>query len=196
MTDIPPLPARPSAKRSGYTTVLYVVLGLVGFFVLTTIVGVVVFVRSDTGKRIIDTVGRSVTVFQQASSAPGTEQLRAHGCTRALVIPFDKLADIMREMAPDAARDINRRQLPGEGTMVLCQVTTSETPAPACADVARVYAEAVPASPARFGVTVQLRNKAVCDGKYTRDGTYVEPLDSRPSRGDARGGPVEAPDTP
>jgi hypothetical protein len=176
--------------------VLYVVLGLVGFFVLTTIVGVVVFVRSDTGKRIINTVSRSVTLFQEASSAPGTEQLRARGCTRAMVIPFDRLADIMREMAPEAAQDINRRRLPGEGTLVLCQVRTSEAAAPACADVARVYAEAVPGAPARFGVTVQQRNKSVCDGKYTREGTYIEPLDSRSSRPGPSDGPVEAPDTP
>jgi hypothetical protein len=181
-------------------TVIYVVLGLVGFFVITSVIGVLLFIRSETGQRIIGTVGKGYTVFQEASNAPGTKELRAFGCSRAMVIPFDKLADIMRGISPDAAREIDRERLPGNGTMVLCQVMTDEKPAPACADVAREYARAVPTAPERFGVTVQQRNKSTCDGKYTRDGTFIEPMQTRyPGRDGGRtdgNSPVEKPDTP
>jgi hypothetical protein len=105
----------------------------------------------------------------------------------------------MRGISPDAARDIERERLPGDGTMILCQVTTADTPAPACSDVARVYARAVPNAPERFGVTVQQRNKSTCEGKFTRDGTFVEPMQTRsPGRniGSDRNGPVEKPDAP
>lgn len=200
MTDIPPLPSRPAAKRSGYMTVIYVVLGLVGFFAVTGVIGVWLFVRSETGQRIINSVGKSVTLFQEASNAPGTKELRALGCSRALVIPFDKLADIMRNISADAARDIDRERLPGDGTMIVCQVTTSDKPALACPDIARAYARAVPTAPDRFGVTLQQRNETVCEGKFTRDGTFIERMQTRyPGRDGGRtdgNSPVEKPDTP
>jgi hypothetical protein len=182
-------------KRSGYVTVLYVVLGLVGFFVITTFIGVWMFVHSETGQKIVSTVGKSFTLMQQASQAPGTAELRARGCTTAMVIPFNQVMQVFREIAPDADREIDRGTLPGEGTMVFCQPTTDETSAPACADVARTYANAVPQAPERFGVTVQTRSGKVCDGTYGRDGTLIAPFNTnrRRSRPDA---PVEQGNTP
>ena len=45
------------------------------------------------------------------------------------------------------------------------------------------YAGAVPEAPERFGVTVQSRTKSVCEGMYTRDGTFVEALNKRGGSG-------------
>jgi hypothetical protein len=159
-------------------TVLYVVLGLVGFFVITGVIAVWMFLHSETGQKIISTAGKSITLMQEATKAPGTPELRARGCTTALVIPFDKIAETFREFAPDMDREIDRRTLPGDGTMIMCQIATAEATAPAlsCTDVARTYIDAVPQVPERFGVTVQRGNKEVCNGSYGRDGAFIAPL--------------------
>jgi hypothetical protein len=176
-------------------TVLYVVLGLVGFFAITTFIAVWMFLHSETGRKIVSTVGKSVTIMQQASTAPGTPELRARGCSTAMVIPFDRMMEVFREIAPEVDREIDRRALPGDGTMVFCQVVADETSAPACADVARTYAHAVPQAPERFGVTVQARNKQVCDGTYGRDGTFIAPFNTKKAR-PRPDAPVEQGNTP
>ena len=183
MTDIPPLPPQAARKRPAYLIVIYVVLGLVGFFLVTGGIGIWLFLRSETGQKIVSTVGKSMTLMQQAATAPGTQELRARGCTNAMVIPMRKMAEIVRGMSEDAARDLESK-MPGDGTIVMCQVNVASAgSAPACADVARIYAAAVPQAPERFGVTVQSRNKSSCDGMYTRDGTFVEALNKRDGSG-------------
>lgn len=163
-------------------TVLYVVLGLVGFFVITTVIGIWMFLHSETGQKVASTIGKGFTLMQQASTAPGTPELRARGCTTAMVIPFDRVMEVFREISPEVDREMDRAVMRGEGTMVFCQVTTEDTHAPGCSDVARTYAKAVPQAPERFGVTVQSRNKKVCDGTYGRDGTFVAPLNANRRR--------------
>jgi hypothetical protein len=177
-----PTPQQDVRKRSGYVTVLYVVLGLAAFFLIIAIAGVWVFVHSETGQKIMATVGKGMTLVQQASRAPGTKELREHGCSQAMVMPFDQIAEIFRGMSADADRaldqEIDRAKLTGGGTLVFCQVTNNDTPL-ACPDVARVYADAVADAPAQFGVSVQGRSKAHCEGIYTHDGTLVGPLNTR-----------------
>jgi hypothetical protein len=181
MTDIPPLPPQAARKRPAYLIVIYVVLGLVGFFLVTGGIGIWLFLRSETGQKIVSTVGKSVTLMQQAATAPGTQELRAGGCSNAMVLPMGKMAEIVRGLSEDAARDLeSSSKLPGDGTVVMCQVNVaSASNAPSCAEVARIYAAAVPQAPERFGVTVQSRNKSACDGVYTRDGTLIEALNPR-----------------
>ena len=64
MTDIPPLPPQAARKRPAYLIVIYVVLGLVGFFLVTGGVGIWLFLRSETGQKIVSTVGKSMTLMQ------------------------------------------------------------------------------------------------------------------------------------
>ena len=166
-------------KRPGYLIVIYVVLGLLAFFLVTGGLGIWLFLRSETGQKVVSTVGKGITLMQQASKAPGTEQLREHGCTGAMVIPFERMMDVVKEFAPDAEKEFNRDELPGDGTMVVCQVSSEAGNAPMCADVARIYAAAVPQAPERFGVSVQGPRRAACEGTYARDGTFIEPLQRR-----------------
>jgi hypothetical protein len=180
-------------KRSGYITVVYVVLGLAGFFLLTGIVGVWIFLHSETGQKIVATVGKSFTLIQEASRAPGTKELRDRGCTQAMVIPVDRMAELFREISPNVQREIDRETLPGTGTMVICQLPSDTPTPPSCADVARIYAQAVPTAAEQFGVTVGSQQKTTCDGVYKADGTYVAPMNRRGGRRTER--PVES-DTP
>ena len=91
-----------------------------------------------------------------------------------------------------AEKEFKREEMPGVGTMVVCQVSGNQDNVPTCADVARVYAAAVAEAPERFGVSVQGARGASCDGTFARDGAFVEPLQrprgSRPLPWDA---PIE-----
>lgn len=179
MTDVPPLPPPARMKTPGYLIVLYVVLGLVAFFLVTGSLAAWMFLRSETGQRVVTTFSKGMTLLQEASTAPGTAQLRALGCNGALVIPLDRAADILKQISPEAASSLE--SIPGHGTMVVCQIRTDE-PAIGCAEVARTYANAVPSAPDQFGVTVQGRSKARCQGNYTRDGTLAPSPDTRLER--------------
>jgi hypothetical protein len=166
------------------------VLGLVGFFLVMGIAGIWIFLHSETGQKIVTTMGKSITLMQEATRAPGTKELRERGCTQAMVIPFDRMAEIFREMGSDVQREIDRETLPGNGTMVICQVTSGTAAPPSCADVARVYAQAVSTAAEQFGVQVGSQGKTTCDGVYKGDGTYVAPMNRRgPRRADR---PVES----
>ena len=190
MSEIPS--QTPDRKRPAYLTVIYVVLALLGFFLVTAGLSIWMFLRSETGQKIVATVGKSMTLLQEASKAPGTEQLRERGCKTAMVIPFEKMMEVVKEFAPNAEKEFKREELPGVGTMVVCQVSGNQDNVPTCADVARVYAAAVAEAPERFGVSVQGARGAACDGTFARDGTFVEPLQrprgSRPLPWDA---PIE-----
>lgn len=163
-------------KRPAYLTVLYVVIGLLAFFLVTAGIGIWMFLRSETGQKIVSSVGRGITLMQEASKAPGTDQLRERGCSQAMVIPFDRMMEVVKEFAPEAEKEFKREDMPGVGTMVVCQVSGSENTAPTCDDVARVYATAVGQAPERFGVSVQRSRGAACEGTYARDGSFIEAL--------------------
>jgi hypothetical protein len=169
-------------KRPAYLTVLYVVIGLLAFFLVTAGLGIWMFLRSETGQKIVSSVGKGITLMQEASKAPGTEHLRERGCSQAMVIPFERMIEVLKEFAPEAEKEFNREDMPGVGTMVVCQVSGNESKAPTCDEVARVYAAAVAQAPERFGVSVQRSRGAACEGTYTRDGRFIEPL-QRPRGG-------------
>jgi hypothetical protein len=189
MTDMPSQTA--DRKRPAYLTVIYVVLGLLAFFLVTGGLGIWMFLRSETGQKVVSTVGKGFTLMQEASKAPGTEQLREHGCRGAMVIPFERMMEVVKEFAPEAEKEFDRDEFPGEGTMVVCQVSSDAGNAPTCAEVARIYAAAVSQAPERFGVTVQGSRGGACDGTYARDGTFIEPLQHRGGRRPPWDAPLE-----
>src|SRR6187551_591666 len=160
-----------SDQRSGCLTVLYVVLGLVALMTVTFAVGTCVFVRSETGQKVIRTAREGIAAVRDATTAPGTKELRERGCEMAMVMAFERMFDVLKEIAPDAARDARTSdQLPGSGTLIMCLVRPGTTNALDCPDVARTYGTAVPAGAARFGVIVQENGarQARCQGTYAR----------------------------
>ena len=165
-------------------------------------VGTCVFVRSETGQKVIRTAREGIAAVRDAATAPGTRELRDLGCEMAMVMAFERMFDVLKEIAPDAARDArNSDQMPGSGTIVMCLIRPGATNALDCPDVARTYGMAVPGGATRFGVIVQESGsrEARCQGTYARDGSFIEPLDTRrrgPSprpRRPPEDSPVEAP---
>ena len=170
---------RASDQRSGCLTVLYVVLGLFALMGVTFGVGTCMFMRSETGQKVIKTAREGISVMREASTAPGTQELRDRGCEIAMVMAFTRMFEVLKEISPQIAEEAGKQQMPGNGTMVMCQIRTGAIDAPDCPEVARTYAAAVPKPPARFGVMVQEQSggQARCQGTYAPDGTYIEPFE-------------------
>ena len=187
MAEVPPTRPRSDAQRSGCLTVIYVVLGLVAFLTLAFGVGTCMFMRSDTGQKVIQAAKDGFTLINEAANAPGASELREGGCEQAMVMPVDRMIELVGQVMPNASESIRRARLPGDGTVIVCQTRPDQNPMPSCTDIVRVYVEAVPDAPERFGVVVQDRGarEARCQGTYGRDGTFIEPFDSNDSNNPA-----------
>jgi hypothetical protein len=175
MTDpAHPTPARRQA-RSGCLTVAYVALGLLLLTLVTIGVGTWVFLRSETGQRVVSTAREGMLMARDAANAPGTAALREAGCSQAMVMPFGRMMDLIGEIVTVPPGQVPRG---APDLMVFCQIPSGDVEAPACDTLARIYGQAVPDAPARFGVIVQQSSgrRPVCDGTYSPDGTFLGPF--------------------
>lgn len=172
MSSVPQPPGE-RASRSGCLIALYVMLGLGAFVLVAGAIAVWLFLRSETGQRLTETVSSGIALTREATTAPGTAELRAAGCSQAMVIPTARMLELFGQELPEADPDADTFN---EATVVLCQRATDDAGAPDCADVARIYGDAVPDAPPRFGVVVQGagRGDAVCEGAYGPDGTLLD----------------------
>jgi hypothetical protein len=178
-TPVPPVPpVKSSSARSGCMTVLLVALALAVVTVAGLLVAGWVFVRSETGQRVIETAREGIAMTKEAAFAPGTQALRDGGCSQAMVMPTARMLELLGKIAPEARIEVSK-ELPDGATMVFCELPRGDQPALTCEDVARIYSEAVPSGDARFAVVVRHRgsNKAVCEGTYDRTATSLEPLE-------------------
>ena len=166
---------RASDQRSGCLTVLYVVLGLFAVMSVTFGVGTCMFMRSETGQKAIKTVREGISAISEATTAPGTQELRESGCEMAMVMAFTRMFEVLKEISPEVAQEASKQKMPGNGTVVMCQIRAGATDAPDCPDVARTYGAAVPKPPVSFGVMVQEpgSREPRCQGTYSPDGTYI-----------------------
>ena len=199
MAEVPRV--RGTDQRSGCLTVLYVVLGLFALMGVTFGVGTCMFVRSDSGQKVIRTVSEGISVIREASTAPGTKELRAAGCEVAMVMAFNRITEVLKEIAPEVAEEATIEQMPGNGTLIMCQLGSSAIDPPDCAGVARTYGSAVQDAAPRFGVIVQESGarEPRCQGIYARDGQFIEPMERNKRSGGSPDAipkedkPVEAP---
>lgn len=173
----PPLPGPTQARRSGCFIAVAVVLGLLVLVLVAGGIGAWLFLRSETGQRVRQTVSAGISLTRDAARAPGTEALRAAGCTEAMVVPTGRVFELLGEFAPEA----NRGNGPDadalrEPIVVFCQLDVVDDRAPDCGEVARVYTGALQDPPERFGVMVlgEGRRGRVCEGAYARDGSRLD----------------------
>ena len=179
MTEpLPPTSPTAPKSRSGCLLALYIVLGIGAVLVVVTGIAIFLFARSERGQKLISGISEGISLVREASQAPGTDALRAAGCTQAMVMPTAKMIELVSEIAPQAREEVP--ELPGDGTLVLCQPASMDT-GPDCAEVARIYAGAAPNAPEQFAVMVQAQRggKTKCQGSYARDGSFLGPLEQK-----------------
>jgi hypothetical protein len=146
-----------------------IVAGVVLFGGLIVAVVVYRFVSSPDGKKIVSAVSSGAALLSEATSAPGTSELRALGCESALVIDAAKAQAIADSFTDAGTADLSSAQ----PLQVICvRGRGPSAPAPACDTIAATYVKAVGRAAAPFAVSMGARGKeAECEASYAADGT-------------------------
>ena len=137
----------------------------------------VVLLQNPRVRRIVDRVRGGFVAVMAAQHAPGTDALRAAGCTTAMVI--DPRGPTIR---PPAEQDAAFRAGVAAdlgGPLVMC--TVGEPTALTCERIAEIYRGAVPnGAPFSVAIHVLHRKEPACRARFAGDGTRL---------GDVAGGP-------
>ena len=178
----PPLPAK--RKRSAFATVMLVLGGGFLLFLLVAAVAFVLFLRSDTGKKVSGIMGEAMKMSKRSQNAPGTKELRAMGCAQAMVMTPEDFETIAAQL--DAGR-LDERDERGQRQsalheIVICSVNLWSDPPP-CDRVAAAYLGAVGPRPSPYLVTSQQAGKPnpACTVLYDADGTRLRDLSHDPA---------------
>lgn len=161
--DVPPSPQK--KRPSGCVLALLALGGLVLLGGLVVAVIVVRFMTSSDGKKVVAAVGAGMKELEEASQGPGTNELRAIGCTQAMVMDNTKIDAIARTIGDAGVGVVNAP------TDVNCGPSPSG-PIPTCDQVAATYLAAVGgrARGTWFQVSVSARQGRGCRSRYTPDG--------------------------
>jgi hypothetical protein len=169
--------APPRTSRSGCLIAVYIMLGLGALVLVAGGIGVWLFLRSERGQNVMKMAREGMTLAREAASAPGTAELRAAGCSQAMVMSSARMRDLIGDVP--AQGDDGKASASTTQTMLFCQLATSDGVGPDCGEIARAYAKAVPDAPERISVVV--RGAGIggnrCQGVFARDGVLVEPLE-------------------
>jgi hypothetical protein len=176
----PPTPPPPAQKRSGCLVALLVVTAIFVVACVAAGIGVVVFLRSDTGKKIAGAVGDGYKMSVAARSAPGARAIEAAGCSDGMVLDIEESWQLVETFVGDGGAE--KPEFPFR-TMVSCSVNVLRTP-PTCDAVEEVYLKAVPKPAAPFLVQVKsvAEARARCQRVYDVDGTMLQDLSDAGAR--------------
>ena len=169
---------QPTAKKRRLPVIAYVLLGILGAFILTCGGAVAWLASSERGKQFLDATRETVEVFEGATSAPGTEALRPLGCDDAMVIQGAELIAVMERLGLEVPAEARQADLPDDMLIVFCRAGAFGDAPSGCADLARAYASAVPAPPQRFMVIAEQRGRSErnCRGVYSPEGELLQAI--------------------
>lgn len=162
---------KPKRGRTGCLVALGVVLAL-----LLALVGAGWYaLQSDEAQAILGLLEDTAQATKQAQTAPGTAELRALGCSDAMVLDLQGLLAKVEQRFPDEVRG----RLENGQRVVTCYAPRAEG-APSCKAVAQTYFAAGKGK-ARFLTQVVLPDGAtVCEEDYDEEGRRFFP-DERPA---------------
>ena len=153
-----PAPEKVAVVRRGFK----ILGGVIVFFLVGGITLGVVLMRNPRVRDMVRVLREGVGAAVAGQHAPGTDELRAAGCTTAMVLD---VRGTMKRIAPTA--DVES----GPAGAVSGETTLT------CEYLAEVYGRAV-SSEAPFAVTLQGRGSKEpnCTGLFSRDGTRLGDL--------------------
>lgn len=134
--------------------------------------------QSPTVQRGVAIAGAAMEMTQDAVREPGAAEMRAAGCTQAMVLTPALRRRFLGAVAPDAGLDTP--ELP----LLLCVVHRGAEAVPSCEDAVRAYAGAHTPPPAEIAATVSVQGEPTmrCEGVYGPDGAFVRAMDPEMSR--------------
>ncbi len=136
----------------------------------------IVLLRNPRIRAVANGLREGLGAVMAGQHAPGTDALRASGCTTAMVLDMN---DVLARMAPKSQGNAQAAATPKLGNTVICGVADRGTMT--CERVAAIYGAAViPGAP--FSVMVQAAHEKqpVCSGQFAPDGTRVGDFPSKP----------------
>jgi hypothetical protein len=172
----------PASSRKGCLIILYAMaaaglLVLVGgaLFLLVAGVGMVSLGSSERGQEIVKGIVETTELALEATTAPGTDELRAAGCDQAMVTTVGGMMGAISTFVPEQDRDTIDIESHGDEVYVMCQISLFGTADLDCPGVARIYGAAVTEPPGRFVVMIddQRDKERRCLGYYDAEGVYV-----------------------
>jgi len=173
------LPAAPPPKKktSGCLIALFIVGGLALLLCLGGSVALWLASRTETGRKVLQTVEKSVKLAEKGINAPGAAEMRAAGCPQAVVLDMRDTLDVVSGFFDAGVMDLEAEGL--QGAVLLCQGPFGSE-LPDCDGLASVYVEAVaPAQPFMVVVKRQGARTSNCERRYAADGAFIEELNRR-----------------
>ena len=152
-------------KRSGCVTALLIVGAGVLVIGGVVAIGLVIFFRSDDGRKLLGIVGAGAKMGQEAQRAPGTTELKTLGCINPSVMDLEKFAKEISEY-------VDSGDPAAKGGVLIAVVCPAKDPKPSCDDVAQTYVKAVGTAAHPFSVQVSgTFGGESCRANYQTDGT-------------------------
>lgn len=160
-----PGPPSPPKKKSNGLATLFVIIG-VGLVVLGIVggFGAYLVLSSAKGRAMVGAMGEAVKISAKASKAPGTKELRALGCSEAMVMRVEDVEKLAGRFERGPTEEASF------GETVVC-VARPWGSAPSGERVAKTYVGAVGPRPKPFFVNVQQSGKV--DSTELFDGSGV-----------------------
>ena len=168
-------PAPPLKKKTSTFAIVLAFLGAGALLVMLVIgIGIYSVMSSEKGRAIVGMVGEGVKISAKAQKAPGTKELRARGCTQAMVMD---MADLQRLLSFVDAGAPGGTGSDSFGEMVVCNVGKNPLP---CDSVASTYVGVVGSRPKSFVVTVQQSGHRgpVCSNLYDGQANLLKAMSS------------------
>jgi hypothetical protein len=167
-------PAQPPPKKSGAS----------GCLIAAAIVGMLVLVGAGVGGYLlyrevggfVGATGDMAKIMMRAQSAPGTDEMRDAGCSTAIAIDAEELADAVQRFEDEIAKREKRkpkdisRDLGDASAILQCQTSKSSLD---CQQIADVYRKAAkPKGKMLVSVTNESGSPS-CSESFERDGTKI-----------------------
>lgn len=167
-------PAQPPPKKSGVSGCLIAAAILGGLVLLGGGVGAYLLYREVGG--FVGATGDMAKIMMKAQSAPGTDEMRDAGCSTAVAIDTEELANAIQRFEDEMAKREKRapkdisRDLGDASAILQCQTSKSSLD---CQTIADAYRKAAKPKGRMLVSVTSSSGSQSCSESFERDGTKI-----------------------
>ena len=164
-------------KNQGCLIAVLIVIGLLILCVVVAGVAIYRLSQDPEYQKVFTAMSEGVSVYVEARSAPGTDEMRALGCRQAMVVDLKRLASLINEAKDDEEEPIEI----GDAVSPFLYCSVGWRSELTCEQLIAAYVKAVPTAPEKMLVQIAVEQlsggEARCAGTYSRTGELIAPLD-------------------